>query len=134
MYSHKVFRIFNVAILLAFFVKPGGMCITCITHDFLMQICQFYPLQNVVIYVSHKISPSSLCTRETIPYSHLPLPLVKGASEYLGVECSGIVMAVEERVSHWKVGDQVQYFGVLLFFFSLALEVHPGNGRSIDTV
>lgn len=134
MHFHKDFRIFNVAILLAFFVKPEGMCITCITRDILMQICQFYPLQNVVISASHKNCPSSSCTLKTIPYSHLPLPLVKGASEYLGVKCSGIVIAVEERVSRWKVGDQVQYFGVLLLFFSLALELHPSNGRSIDTV
>jgi NADPH:quinone reductase-like Zn-dependent oxidoreductase len=41
-------------------------------------------------------------------------PPPKGASEYLGVECSGIVIAVGERVSRWKVGDQVKYFGTLL--------------------
>ncbi|KAE7995588.1 hypothetical protein FH972_000368 [Carpinus fangiana] len=34
-------------------------------------------------------------------------PPPKGASEYLGLECSGTVEAVGERVSRWKVGDQV---------------------------
>ncbi|KAI9198719.1 hypothetical protein LWI28_021127 [Acer negundo] len=34
-------------------------------------------------------------------------PLQKGASPYLGLECSGTVVSVGERVSRWKVGDQV---------------------------
>ncbi|KAK4858777.1 hypothetical protein QYF36_021834 [Acer negundo] len=34
-------------------------------------------------------------------------PLPKGASPYPGLECSGTVVSVGERVSKWKVGDQV---------------------------
>lgn len=34
-------------------------------------------------------------------------PPPKGASEYPGLECSGTIVAVGERVSRWKVGDQV---------------------------
>ncbi|KAK3188087.1 hypothetical protein Dsin_027648 [Dipteronia sinensis] len=34
-------------------------------------------------------------------------PLPKGASPYPGLECSGTVVSVGERVSRWKVGDQV---------------------------
>ncbi|CAI0468449.1 unnamed protein product [Linum tenue] len=34
-------------------------------------------------------------------------PPPKGASEYLGLECSGTVEAVGSRVSRWKIGDQV---------------------------
>ena len=40
-------------------------------------------------------------------------PPPKGASELLGLECSGTVEAVGSRVSRWKVGDQVK-FRVLL--------------------
>ena len=41
-------------------------------------------------------------------------PPPKGASEYLGLECSGTVEAVGERVSRWKIGDQVKDFDALL--------------------
>ncbi|KAK0580036.1 hypothetical protein LWI29_035464 [Acer saccharum] len=34
-------------------------------------------------------------------------PLPKGASPHPGIECSGTVVSVGERVSRWKVGDQV---------------------------
>ncbi|GAV59486.1 ADH_zinc_N domain-containing protein/ADH_N domain-containing protein [Cephalotus follicularis] len=34
-------------------------------------------------------------------------PAPKGASPYLGLECSGTILAVGKHVSHWKVGDQV---------------------------
>src|ERR671926_338971 len=36
---------------------------------------------------------------------HYPPP--RGASEILGLECSGTVAAVGAAVSRWKVGDQV---------------------------
>jgi NADPH:quinone reductase-like Zn-dependent oxidoreductase len=38
----------------------------------------------------------------------------EGASEYIGVECSGVIEVVGRRVSRWKVGDQVKYFSALL--------------------
>jgi NADPH:quinone reductase-like Zn-dependent oxidoreductase len=41
-------------------------------------------------------------------------PPPEGASEYLGVECSGVIEVVGRRVSRWKVGDQVKYFSALL--------------------
>ncbi|XP_023892651.1 uncharacterized protein LOC112004652 [Quercus suber] len=34
-------------------------------------------------------------------------PPPKGASEYLGLECSGTIEAVGKAVSKWKIGDQV---------------------------
>ncbi|GAV59485.1 ADH_zinc_N domain-containing protein/ADH_N domain-containing protein [Cephalotus follicularis] len=34
-------------------------------------------------------------------------PAPKGTSPYLGLECSGTILAVGKHVSHWKVGDQV---------------------------
>ncbi|CAI0407296.1 unnamed protein product [Linum tenue] len=34
-------------------------------------------------------------------------PPPKGASEHLGLECSGTIEAVGSRVSRWKIGDQV---------------------------
>lgn len=36
-------------------------------------------------------------------------PPPKGASPYLGLECSGIVEQVGKNVSRWKIGDQVTY-------------------------
>lgn len=37
--------------------------------------------------------------------SHPPPPA--GASPYLGIECSGTILAVGKNVSRWKIGDQV---------------------------
>ncbi|XP_062162292.1 uncharacterized protein LOC133869335 [Alnus glutinosa] len=37
--------------------------------------------------------------------SHPPPP--EGASPYLGIECSGTILAVGKSVSRWKIGDQV---------------------------
>nr|XP_043624445.1 quinone oxidoreductase PIG3 [Erigeron canadensis] len=34
-------------------------------------------------------------------------PPPKGESEYLGLECSGVIESVGKNVSRWKVGDQV---------------------------
>ncbi|CAJ1961560.1 unnamed protein product [Sphenostylis stenocarpa] len=34
-------------------------------------------------------------------------PPPKGASPYLGLECSGIVLSLGKNVSKWKIGDQV---------------------------
>jgi hypothetical protein len=37
--------------------------------------------------------------------SHPPPP--EGASPYLGIECSGTILAVGKSVARWKIGDQV---------------------------
>lgn len=37
--------------------------------------------------------------------SHPPPPA--GASPYLGIECSGTILAAGKNVSRWKIGDQV---------------------------
>jgi len=45
------FRIFNVPIPLAFFVKPDRVCITYVVRDFFfMQICSFYHYLGLVNY------------------------------------------------------------------------------------
>lgn len=36
-------------------------------------------------------------------------PAPKGESELPGLECSGVVEAVGQNVSGWKIGDQVFY-------------------------
>lgn len=40
-------------------------------------------------------------------------PPPKGASEYPGLECSGTIVAVGNKVSRWKIGDQVKFYWVI---------------------
>ena len=44
-------------------------------------------------------------------------PPPKGASEYLGLECSGTIEAVGKAVSRWKIGDQVSFSREFVHFF-----------------
>lgn len=50
-------------------------------------------------------------------------PPPKGASPYLGLECSGTVLSLGKNVSSWKIGDQVLLIGPfsLQFYYSLSL-------------
>lgn len=49
-------------------------------------------------------------------------PPPKGASPYLGLECSGTIQAVGKDVSRWKVGDQViQKIPLLASIFHVGL-------------
>lgn len=53
-----------------------------------------------------KVEATALNRADTIQRKGL-YPPPKGASPYLGLECSGIIEAVGKNVSRWKVGDQV---------------------------
>lgn len=37
-------------------------------------------------------------------------PPPKGASPYLGLECSGTILSVGKNVTRWNIGDQVFFF------------------------
>lgn len=53
-----------------------------------------------------QVEASALNRADTIQRNGL-YPLPKGASPYLGLECSGKIIAVGKSVTRWKVGDQV---------------------------
>ncbi|XP_015887027.3 uncharacterized protein LOC107422132 [Ziziphus jujuba] len=53
-----------------------------------------------------KVEATALNRADTIQRKGL-YPPPKGASPYLGLECSGTIEAVGNNVSRWKVGDQV---------------------------
>lgn len=53
-----------------------------------------------------KVEATALNRADTLQRKGL-YPPPKGASPYLGLECSGIVEAVGKNVSRWKIGDQV---------------------------
>lgn len=53
-----------------------------------------------------KVEATALNRADTIQRKGL-YPPPKGASPYLGLECSGTIEAVGKDVSRWKVGDQV---------------------------
>ena len=55
-----------------------------------------------------KVEATALNRADTLQRKGL-YPPPKGASPYLGLECSGIVEAVGKNVSRWKIGDQVIY-------------------------
>lgn len=70
-----------------------------------------------------KVEATALNRADTIQRKGL-YPPPKGASPYLGLECSGTIEAVGNNVSRWKVGDQViittcqfwVFFFLFLFF------------------
>ncbi|KAF3961084.1 hypothetical protein CMV_014257 [Castanea mollissima] len=53
-----------------------------------------------------KVEASGLNQADTVQRSGA-YPPPKGASHYLGVECSGTILALGKSVSRWKIGDQV---------------------------
>ncbi|KAK4587852.1 hypothetical protein RGQ29_019024 [Quercus rubra] len=53
-----------------------------------------------------KVEASGLNQADTVQRSGA-YPPPKGASHYLGVECSGTIQALGKSVSRWKIGDQV---------------------------
>uniref|UniRef100_A0A2N9FSM9 Enoyl reductase (ER) domain-containing protein n=1 Tax=Fagus sylvatica TaxID=28930 RepID=A0A2N9FSM9_FAGSY len=53
-----------------------------------------------------KVEASALNRADTVQRRGA-YPPPKGASPYLGVECSGTILAVGKTVSRWKIGDQV---------------------------
>ncbi|XP_038883903.1 quinone oxidoreductase PIG3 [Benincasa hispida] len=53
-----------------------------------------------------KVEATALNRADTIQRKGF-YPPPKGASPYLGLECSGIIEAVGKKVSRWKIGDQV---------------------------
>ena len=55
-----------------------------------------------------KVEASALNRADTFQRTGMFLP-PKGASPYIGVECSGTIQAVGKTVSHWKIGDQVSF-------------------------
>jgi D-arabinose 1-dehydrogenase-like Zn-dependent alcohol dehydrogenase len=56
-----------------------------------------------------KVQASALNRADTVQrIGAYPPP--KGASNYLGLECSGTIEAVGKSVSRWKIGDQVAFF------------------------
>ncbi len=60
-----------------------------------------------------KVEASALNRADTVQRRGA-YPPPKGASPYLGVECSGTILAVGKTVSRWKIGDQVSF---ALFWF-----------------
>lgn len=48
-------------------------------------------------------------------------PPPKGESDFLGLECSGVVEKVGNSVSRWKVGDQVWLSFFYLFIFLIRM-------------
>lgn len=42
-------------------------------------------------------------------------PPPKGASPYLGLECSGTILSLGKNVTRWNIGDQVIIYLILLF-------------------
>lgn len=43
-------------------------------------------------------------------------PPPKGASPYLGLECSGTILSVGKNVTRWNIGDQVNFFYLIMLF------------------
>ena len=76
-----------------------------------------------------KVEASGLNQADTVQRSGA-YPPPKGASHYLGVECSGTIQALGKSVSRWKIGDQVCYFHLPCSFyeFLLSLGMRRKNG------
>lgn len=53
-----------------------------------------------------KVEATALNRADTVQRKGL-YPPPKGASPYLGLECSGTIESAGKNVSRWKVGDQV---------------------------
>lgn len=64
-----------------------------------------------------KVAAAALNRADTFRRKGLHTPPPAGSSPYLGIECSGTILAVGKKVSRWKIGDQV-VFG---HFFVLAV-------------
>ena len=64
-----------------------------------------------------KVEASGLNQADTVQRSGA-YPPPKGASHYLGVECSGTIQALGKSVSRWKIGDQVVIFICHVHFMS----------------
>ena len=68
-----------------------------------------------------RIAAAALNRADTLQRKGL-YPPPKGASEFLGLECSGTVEAVGKNVARWKIGDQVNKFEVIEFHVGEKLE------------
>ncbi|KAB1199862.1 Quinone oxidoreductase PIG3 [Morella rubra] len=54
-----------------------------------------------------KVAAAALNRADTFRRKGLHTPPPAGSSPYLGIECSGTILAVGKKVSRWKIGDQV---------------------------
>lgn len=67
-----------------------------------------------------RVAATALNRADTIQRKGL-YPPPKGASHFLGLECSGTVEAVGRNVTRWKIGDQVCSALVLILEVSFVL-------------
>lgn len=66
-----------------------------------------------------KVAAAALNRADTFHRNGL-YELPSGHAPYLGMECSGTILALGKNVTRWKIGDQVFfYFKFCLGFFSL---------------
>lgn len=78
--------------------KPGGP-----------EVLQLQEVDDPIVKedeVLIKVEATALNRADTLQRKGL-YPPPKDASPYPGLECSGTVVSVGQRVSRWKIGDQV---------------------------